>query len=67
MRKEGIAKWIVIIIGIAALLRLLFGCSVTVGTVLINDDGKTVQRTDITETKPVTVQTDATIPVSALP
>lgn len=62
MRKEGIAKWIVV-----WMVGLLAGCSVTLGTLNINGEGKTEARTEITETKPVTVQTDANIPVSALP
>jgi len=42
-------------------------CSVTVGTVNINDDGKPKTDTEIVQQKPVTVDTKATVPVSAIP
>lgn len=43
------------------------GCSVTVGTVNVSTAKKPRIKTEITETKPVTVQTDANVPISALP
>jgi len=46
---------------------VLTACSVTVGTVNINDDGKPKNSTDIVQEKPVTVKTDATVPISAVP
>ncbi len=45
----------------------LAACSVTLGTLNINDDGAPKNKTDIVQTKPVTVETDADVPVSAIP
>lgn len=42
-------------------------CSVTLGTLNINDDGAPKNSTDIVQEKPVTVKTDADVPVSAIP
>lgn len=46
---------------------VLASCSVTVGTVNINDDGKPTNSTDLVQKKPVTVNTDAEVPVSVIP
>jgi len=41
----------------------LMGCSVTVGTVNFSQGGEGKPETEITQTKPVTVKTDAQVPV----
>jgi len=53
---------------IISLCGLVFvGCSVTVGTVNLNQGGEANPKTEVTETKPTTVKTDADVPISALP
>ncbi len=41
----------------------LTGCSITVGTVNFSQGGDGKPETEITQTKPVTVKTDAQVPV----
>lgn len=43
-----------------------FGCSVTVGTVNLSE-GKPKVSTEIVQEKPVTVNTDAQVPISVVP